>query len=170
MLMDRTRDTVNRTDGMGLNLIKFHWSLHIADETLNFGPPSNCSAEAGESLRIKSVKKPAKNTQKRVEKHDCQAAARHCERLAIDRATSVCNVRTRVAVVPTDTESSEVMPFGKTCFIHRRLGVFLNRKETGHKEHAPVVWENKKLQILLIEFINKNIFDHLLERAQTLQL
>ena len=89
MLMIRMKDTVNRTDGMGLKLIKFHSFVHIADEILNFGPPSNCSAEAGESFHIENVKKPAKNTQKRVEKHDCQTASRCHERLAIDRATSV---------------------------------------------------------------------------------
>jgi len=68
MLTIRMKDAINRTDGVGLKLIKFHSFVHIADETLNFGPPSNHSAEAGESFHIENVKKPAKNAQKRVEK------------------------------------------------------------------------------------------------------
>ena len=85
-VLNTYKDTLNRTQGCGMKLIKFHLPTHFADDILRFGSMQNFDTGIGESHHKTAAKKPAKSTQKRKETFEFQTATRQIENMAIDRA------------------------------------------------------------------------------------
>ena len=80
------KDTVNRLEGNGMKIIKFHLPLHFADDMLRFGSMSNYDSSIGELHHKDFAKKPSKNTQRRKEIFELQTANCQINNLTIDRA------------------------------------------------------------------------------------
>ena len=80
-IMYLIRKVGNRTEGMGLKIMKFHGIVHMADDILNFGVPMLFDTGSDESGH-KLSKKEAKRTQKNKVRFDHQVATRleeaHC--------------------------------------------------------------------------------------------
>ena len=79
------KDTVDRQEGAGFCLIKFHLTLHIAGDIARYGVPSNYTGHVPES-HFKQTKNDARRTQKRVATLDYQTAIRGIEGKILDRA------------------------------------------------------------------------------------
>ena len=79
------KDTVDRQEGWGSCLIKFHLTLHIAGDITRYGVPSNYTGHVPES-HFKQTKNDARRTQKRVATLDYQTAIRGLEGKILDRA------------------------------------------------------------------------------------
>ena len=78
------KETLNRQQGNGCKLIKFHLLNHFGDDMLRFGSMLNYDTEIGESHHKSEAKHPAKNTQRRKAEFEFQTATRQIENLAID--------------------------------------------------------------------------------------
>ena len=73
----------DREEGMGMNIIKFHLMLHLAEDIQRFGPSTGFDSSFCESMH-KMYKLDAQRTQKRTDdSFQYQTAKRSCERIAI---------------------------------------------------------------------------------------
>ena len=79
------RKVAQRTQGMGLKLLKFHTILHIWEDILQFGVPLEYDTSANESMH-KPSKKASKMTQKAADTFNQQTATRLVEFQLIDLA------------------------------------------------------------------------------------
>lgn len=86
ILLNHFSRTVNRTEGVGCNFIKFHLPLHIGDDILRNGVCQNSSSACGESGHKAKCKQPAKQTQRVLEQFELQTAIRSVDNIVIDRA------------------------------------------------------------------------------------
>ena len=65
-VMHKFKDSVQRMDGNGLKLPKFHQLLHVPRYILKYGSPKNFNSGRCESHHIKLSKNPASTAQRRV--------------------------------------------------------------------------------------------------------
>lgn len=84
-IMYLMRRVVQRTEGMGLKITKFHAVMHMAQDIIHFGVPMNFDTGSDESGH-KPSKTAAKVTQKRMDTFDAQVAQRLTEVHLIDLA------------------------------------------------------------------------------------
>ena len=80
------KDTVNRTEGQGMKLVKFHLPLHFASDMERFGSMKNFDSGIGESHHKSECKNPAQRTQRRYTCFEQQVANRQVENIMIDQA------------------------------------------------------------------------------------
>ena len=80
-----TRKIARREKGMGLKLIKFHVVLHLADDILNFGVPTEFDTSANGGHH-KVGKKAAKLTQKEAASFQYQTSVRLMEYMLLELA------------------------------------------------------------------------------------
>ena len=85
ILLDRYKSVVDRQKGAGMEFVKFHLPLHLADDLLRIGPASTADSSAGESNH-KGFKQDARQTQKNTDTFDRQTANRNAQTIAINRA------------------------------------------------------------------------------------
>ena len=91
-LMRLLKAVAPRHDGMKNNTIKTHLVLHMADDIQNFGVPEMFNSAYAESAHIPIAKKTVRNTQKRNESYEFQAAQRYAENLVISHASrQICS-------------------------------------------------------------------------------
>jgi hypothetical protein len=74
-LMGMEKQVGRREDGMKFKTFNFHAVLHVPDDILNFGVPSNVNTKANE-MHHKDSKTAAKQTQRRPETFDLQCGQR----------------------------------------------------------------------------------------------
>jgi len=79
------RNVAKRTKGMGLKIMKFHAILHLVEDILLYGVPSEVDTGGNESHH-KTSKTAAKMTQRKESTFDYQTGLRMTEFLAIDLA------------------------------------------------------------------------------------
>lgn len=103
-LMQRYKETVSRTEGMGLKIIKFHMLLHLTDDIKRHGLPSNYDSGPGEARHKDTVKKPSVNTQRRFDSFDQQIGNRHFENTVVHYA---------IAQLGTSQSEKPDPPFGQ---------------------------------------------------------
>jgi hypothetical protein len=84
-LMFLCKKVMKRTKGMGMKLVKFHAILHIWEDILNFGVPSNVDTGANE-MHWKPAKSASKLTQRDVRVFEKQVATRVIEFSLLDLA------------------------------------------------------------------------------------
>jgi hypothetical protein len=85
-IMHTLKDTIARTDGNQMKIIKFHLPQHFAEDMLRFGSMANFDSGIGEMHHKSFAKKPANNTQRRKDVFEKQAATRQIENMAVERA------------------------------------------------------------------------------------
>ena len=85
-IMKYIRDTINRTEGNQMKIIKFHLPQHFAEDMIRFGSMANFDSGIGEMHHKSFAKKPANNTQRRKSCFEKQTATRQLENMAIERA------------------------------------------------------------------------------------
>ena len=79
------RNVAKRSKGMGLKIMKFHAILHLVEDTLLYGVPSEVDTGGGESHH-KTSKVAAKLTQRNEATFDYQTGLRMTEFMAVDLA------------------------------------------------------------------------------------
>ena len=80
------KSTIDRSQGNGLKIPKFHQLLHLPRYILKFGSPKNFNSGRMEALHIPLAKRPAKTAQKRKSVYEIQVALRISERNLVTRA------------------------------------------------------------------------------------
>jgi hypothetical protein len=85
-VMHKYKSTVERKDGNGLKLPKFHQLLHVPRYILKFGSPKNFNSGRCESHHIKLSKMPASTAQRRVATFEHQVGSRITDHLVVNRA------------------------------------------------------------------------------------
>jgi hypothetical protein len=86
-LMKVYKDTIQRTDGNGLKIPKFHQLKHLPRYILKFGTPNNFSTSRCESHHISLSKKPAETAQKRDACFEHQVGNRIVDSIVLSRAS-----------------------------------------------------------------------------------
>ncbi len=79
---------LNRKEGCGMKIIKFHLMKHFATDIIRYGSMKNFDSAIGERNHCTEVKDPAKHTQRRKNNFENQTAMRYVENLAITMAKS----------------------------------------------------------------------------------
>jgi hypothetical protein len=85
--MSEFKATLNRTDGNGLKIPKFHQLKHLPRYILKFGSPNNFSTSRCESHHIDLSKRPAATAQKRDDCFEQQVGRRIVDNIVLKRAT-----------------------------------------------------------------------------------
>ena len=104
--------TINRTNGMGSNCVKFHLLKHYAEDNVRFGLGANYCSGPGESMHKENVKKPSKRTQRRTSVFDQQSAKRIVEQVVIKRAMKKYSPSKKVDLVSHDCPEMTGYNFG----------------------------------------------------------
>jgi Plavaka transposase len=87
-IMETLKTVINRQEGMGMKIIKFHLLRHYAEDIMRFGSMRNFDSSIGERNHCTEVKDPAQHTQRRKCNFELQTANRYCENVAISKAYS----------------------------------------------------------------------------------
>jgi hypothetical protein len=87
-IMETIKTVINRQEGMGMKIIKFHLLRHYAEDIMRFGSMRNFDSSIGERNHCTEVKDPAQHTQRRKCNFELQTANRYCENIAITKAFS----------------------------------------------------------------------------------
>ena len=80
------KSVVNRQDGQGMKIIKFHLSMHIPENIMDFGVTANIDTGPAESNHKKNAKQPSRLTQMRAETFEVATARRYFENVVMDFA------------------------------------------------------------------------------------
>jgi len=102
-LMESYKTVVNRSEGNGLKLPKFHQLKHLPRYILKFGAPNNFNTSRCESHHIHLSKRPASTAQKRDECFETQVGKRIVDSVVLDRAAQTL-LPSSIATVPVATQ------------------------------------------------------------------
>lgn len=86
LVMTTIKNTLNRQEGHGMKIIKFHLMVHFSRDILRFGSMRNFDSCIGERHHTTEVKDPARKTQRRKGVFEMQTAKRYVENIGIERA------------------------------------------------------------------------------------
>ena len=87
-VMYTIKKIVQRKQGCGFKIIKFHLMMHFVDDILRFGSMKNFDSAIGERNHSTEVKEPAQHTQRRKICFEIQTAVRYSENVATGIAMS----------------------------------------------------------------------------------
>jgi len=85
-VLEMMRDVVDRHEGNGMKIIKFHLIGHMIDDMLRYGSAQNVSGGPGERQHIDNVKIPGSTTQMRANCFDKQSMVRNWEHHTITKS------------------------------------------------------------------------------------
>jgi len=90
VILGKIKDTTNRTEGDGWNIIKFHLTLHmVSEDFVKYGVPGNTSGGPGECQFKENFHVMASTTQKRAGTFDQQYSERRHQRDSVNRRMEV---------------------------------------------------------------------------------
>ena len=137
------KETLQRTDGCGMKLIKYHLPNHFGDDILRFGSMLNFDTGIGESHHKTEAKYPSNNTQRRKAQFEIQTAIRQIESLAINIGMADINVNDK-SKIPLKNSPNENKWYRYSYNID--LGVF------NKKTNKPCKWKDSVFQKSLSDF------------------
>jgi len=82
------KNAINRTDGVGMNFVKFHLPLHWWEDLERFGPASSYDSSHGESMH-REFKADATRTARNGETFEEAVGKRHHERTVVRRSRAM---------------------------------------------------------------------------------
>lgn len=85
-ILDFYKNTLNRKEGNGMKIIKFHLCLHYVDDIRRFGSMRNYDSCIGERHHCTEVKDPARHTQRRKCQFEIQTAQRYVDNVVVNLA------------------------------------------------------------------------------------
>ena len=163
-LLNTYKETINRTTGNGMKLIKFHLPNHFADDMLRFGSMLNFDTGIGESHHKTEAKHPAKNTQRRKANFELQTATRQIENLAINIA---------MADIQSDNHNSVHQKNSIDTITNNKIFRYLydkNKNQIQYKKNRKkCVWDDYIFQQQLMAFF-KYINDNNLLNCEEIEL
>jgi len=115
--MKMFKRATDRSEGMGMDIIKFHLLTHLAEDIIRFGPSTGYDSSFCESMH-KAFKKDARRTQRRNnDSFQFQTATRGCERIAIACGMRSIHAQQQKTAVPR----SLFRLSGKPSVFHQQL-------------------------------------------------
>ena len=87
-IMKTMKDVINRTDGNGMKIIKFHLLVHFVSDILRYGSMLNFNSAIGEMMHKTEIKTPAQHTQRNKDSFEIQTCHRNFECTKIRRAAN----------------------------------------------------------------------------------
>jgi len=142
-LMHAFKNVVNRTEGNGLKIPKFHQLKHLPRYILKFGSPNNFSTSRCESHHIQLSKKPAATAQKRDECFETQVGQRIVDAIVLTRATQTLLVSPSIG--GTKKEAAAIYGTRFTVVKLELGGCFCAVPMNGSKSQLPI--EQKLLDL-----------------------
>jgi hypothetical protein len=138
-LMKYLNRYARRTESMQWCIIKFHMILHMAQNIIDFGVPSNIDTSPMEHNHIENAKNPSKGTQLRAYSIERQTAQRYYENLVVQHAYDVIGIpRDGVAVPQTNVQQDSNMLRGS------RFKMEFWEGGEGESTHFNFAWYTKK--------------------------
>lgn len=151
VILDKFKEVVNRKEGNGMKITKFHLPLHFADDIMRFGSMSNYDSGICEAHHKSAAKKPSANTQRRQCSFEIQTAKRQVDSLSIQVAYQQSFNKNEVS---SNIDSIENKTYKiKFCGKLRKL-LSLNRKCT---KWLPVKFIDTTFYNQLIKFCKEMI-------------
>ena len=144
MVMNTIKGVLNRTEGCGMKIIKFHLMKHFASDIFRFGSMKNFDSAIGERNHCTEVKDPAKHTQRRKSLFEYQTAKRYVENLAISIAYSSINHSDE-----KQSKSDNENKHSNIIYIHEKKAMF--KRDWKDSKLVKVAWKDK---ILLEDLVN----------------
>ena len=152
LVMNTIKILLNRRQGHGMKIIKFHLMLHFAEDILRFGSMRNFDSCIGERHHTTEVKDPARKTQRRKGVFELQTAKRYVENIGIQRANREIP---EVHKKPTDVDDSNVNKRNNILYDYDKQ-MFMKMNWT-KKKYEPCVWKDTLLMKNLKETCNELI-------------
>jgi Plavaka transposase len=144
LVMNTIKEVLNRTDGCGMKIIKFHLMKHFPEDILRFGSMKNFDSSIGERNHCTEVKDPAKHTQRRKENFEEQTAKRYIENIAISIA------ETQFTKDESDQSSSKnENKHNNIFYLHDKKQIF--KRDWKDYKLSPVKWLDTDFQNELTE-------------------
>jgi hypothetical protein len=97
--MSEFKATLNRTDGNGLKIPKFHQLKHLPWYIMKFGSPYNFSTSRCESHHIDLSKRPAATAQKRDDCFEQQVGKRIVDNIVLKQATDAIRNQQQIRII-----------------------------------------------------------------------
>ena len=142
-LLETLKTTLNRSEGNGMKIIKFHLLLHFADDILRFGVMSNFDSAMGESHHKSEAKKPAQRTQRRKSDFEEQTAKRQIEYTSIRFAHDYLMINKPEKLLKEKENKCYSIEYHQD----KRALFFLDRKKKLHE----CKWKDESFQKQLID-------------------
>jgi hypothetical protein len=143
LIMDFIKSTLNRQDGNGMKIVKFHLLLHYVDDVKRFGSMRNYDSCIGERHHCTEVKDPAQQTQRRKVNFEKQTALRYYDNLLISRGQR-------------EFVTQKVNPMQSCCQYKNKNIIYDHRyrklyKKDSCKKLRACHWKDKKFQKALVD-------------------
>jgi Plavaka transposase len=152
--LDFFKRVVDRKEGAGLDIIKFHLPLHLADDIERFGCPENFNSGPSESRHKTEVKMPAQRTQKRFDTFDYQTATKYTDNLLINLAISkVHSDKAQTSTLSLSSSSGRSASHDKKHTLFGKSFVVSCDKRKQEREK----WNDKHLQNVIQDIIVSKI-------------
>jgi hypothetical protein len=135
--MEKYVKTVDRQEGMGMDLTKTHAPLHTPVDISLFGCAANFDSGPLESTHKDTCKKPSKLTQKRADLLEEQVAKRLSESFILDTAKGM-HFR------PRDVDTITIVKSKDVGGLMRRLKVFAEKDGLSYKRTYLSEWTVRK--------------------------
>ncbi len=160
VMMKKYHSVVQREDGLGENILKFHLPLHFANDLDRVGPGLTFDSKVGESNH-KPYKSSARRTQKVSSKLELQTAVNFHESLAISRSVRELHSKKRKDLTDESVDPKASL-VGKKYFV-TASGMFSVSQKT---IPVPAQWCDTVLMDEVTEFIQGKVLVHLPEQKR----
>ncbi len=149
LVMNTIKGVINRTEGCGMKIIKFHLMKHYATDIFRYGSMKNFDSAIGERNHCTEVKDPAKHTQRRKRNFEMQTAKRYVENLAITIAKHEINAFEVKEITESENKHSNIV------YIHENKSIY--KRDWRTSELSKVCWKDKILHKDLISMCSNLI-------------
>jgi hypothetical protein len=144
-IMKKIKDALNRTDGCGMKIIKFHLIKHFAEDILRYGSMKNFDSAIGERNHCTEVKEPARHTQRRKINFELQTAKRYYENLAINVSENDI-IQEKLDDSSTDSSTNKEQ---NIIYVHEEKNIY--KREWKSLLLCPVNWRDTLLYQSLLD-------------------
>ena len=142
LIMDFIKCTLNRQDGNGMKIIKFHLMLHFVDDIRRFGSMRNYDSCIGERHHCTEVKDPAQQTQRRKNNFEKQTAFRYYENLLISIGENDMSKKKEAPIIQDQYKNNNIL------YDHRYKQLY---KKDIFKKLQPCCWKDVIFQQSLLQ-------------------
>ena len=154
-ILEFVKNTLNRREGNGMKIIKYHLCLHFVDDIRRFGSMKNYDSCIGERHHCTEVKNPAKRTQRRKQNFEYQTAKQQIENIIIYKLS---NLNNHITTEDDFKEDNEM----KHCNIiyDRQKDDFLKKDSLSKKYSIYNDWEDRYFYESLRSICNTLVDEH----------
>ena len=149
LIMDFIKKTMNRREGNGMKIIKFHLLLHLVDDIKRFGSMRNYDSCIGERHHCTEIKDPAQQTQRRKVNFEKQTALRYYDNVLISIGQRE---------FPKEKKhGSDILQYKNKNIIYDDRYQQLYKKDSRSKKLVVCKWQDKSFQKSLICLCKKMV-------------